>query len=135
MDWRLALALVVLWSIMLAAVGTRIARGQEPDDRVVEIVLQNPDGYERVELWSDFGVLESFEVTPACGVPCVLPATIPDVPGDVWAVGYTEFGITSQSPPVPVVLFPTVYQRADINGDGSVDVLDLLLNHRMIFAR
>lgn len=135
MDWRLFWILIALWLLVMAAFVTDV-RAQDFAERQVRVGIVPGGPVERLELRSDQGVLAECEVDPVCNLePCILRCVLPPwANGTLWAVAYGPGGESVRSNVRRVDHYPTFYERADANGDGLVNVNDILFVHRAVFA-
>jgi hypothetical protein len=108
---------------------------QDPGASLVRVELSGDDlTATHVQIRNVGGVLHELEVPETCTDPCVLRewVTLPD--GDIWATGSNEHGISVPSNTQRGEAYLTLYERADVNGDGRPSVADLLTVNRMIFS-
>lgn len=123
--------LMALLSIWL----TLPAHAQEAGDSIVRVQLgagEGPADTVRL-LHATAGELATIPVPEGCD-QCVLIWYGPLPDGALWAVAENENGTSPDSNVRDGAHYLTVYERADVNGDGSPGIADIFLVNRMIFS-
>ncbi len=124
-----------LLSLALAVIPA-LAAAQEPGDSIVRVAL-DPDGApaRAVMLLDQHGPLAWAPVPDLCERDaCILRLEVELPSGNVWAVAVNDAGASPPSNVRSGGSYPTVYELSDINGDGRVDVIDLLQLSRSLHA-
>lgn len=106
---------------------------QEP--RLVRVEVPSPERAESVQLRAGGQILAELEVPELCAEPChllfevALPLDLEICAASVNAVGEALETCTRS-----MSHFPTFCERADVTGDGVIDVLDILAINAGIYG-
>lgn len=110
------------------------AGAQGPLDSIVRVQLaSHGDPATHVLVRDAQGIVGEIPVPDPCADPCIVRQwmTLPD--GDIWANSVNSAGESPASNVVPGQEFSTLRERADVNMDDAINIIDLLLVNRMIF--